>query len=64
VNYIFQIVKGSSSLLSKNLKIKKYRNIILPVVLYGCEERERSAGIEYLGCQNSENDNVKCRRYK
>ena len=27
----------SSSLLSKNLKIKIYRSIILPVVLYGCE---------------------------
>jgi len=27
----------SSSLLSKNLKIKSYRTIILPVVLYGCE---------------------------
>jgi len=27
----------SSSLLSKNLRIKIYRNIILPVVLYGCE---------------------------
>ena len=27
----------SSSLLSKNLKIKIYRNIILPVVLYGLE---------------------------
>ena len=26
-----------SSLLSKNLKIKVYRTIILPVVLYGCE---------------------------
>jgi len=26
-----------SSLLSKNIKIKIYRNIILPVVLYGCE---------------------------
>jgi len=26
-----------SSFLSKNLKIKIYRNIILPVVLYGCE---------------------------
>jgi len=24
-------------LLSKNLKIKKYRTIILPFVLYGCE---------------------------
>ena len=27
----------SSRLLSKNLKIKIHRNIILPVVLYGCE---------------------------
>ena len=27
----------SSSLLFKNLKIKIYRTIILPVVLYGCE---------------------------
>jgi hypothetical protein len=27
----------SSSLLSKNKKIKVYRTIILPVVLYGCE---------------------------
>ena len=27
----------SSNLLSKNLKIKMYRTIILPVVLYGCE---------------------------
>ena len=27
----------SSSLLTKNFKIKIYRNIILPVVLYGCE---------------------------
>ena len=27
----------SSSLLLKNLKIKIYRTIILPVVLYGCE---------------------------
>jgi len=27
----------SSSLVSKNLKIKIYRNIIFPVVLYGCE---------------------------
>jgi len=30
---------SSSSLLSKNLKIKIYRTIILPVVLYGCETR-------------------------
>jgi len=27
----------SSSLLFKNLKIKIYRNLIVPVVLYGCE---------------------------
>jgi hypothetical protein len=27
----------SSSFLSKNIKIKIYRNIILPVVLYGCK---------------------------
>ena len=27
----------SSSLLTKNLKIKIYRTVILPVVLYGCE---------------------------
>jgi len=27
----------SSSLLSKNVKIKKYRTIILPIILYGCE---------------------------
>jgi len=27
----------SSSLLSKNLKIKIYRTVILPVVLYGCK---------------------------
>jgi hypothetical protein len=27
----------SSSLLSKNTKIKIYRSIIFPVVLYGCE---------------------------
>jgi hypothetical protein len=27
----------SSSLLSKNVRIKIYRTIILPVVLYGCE---------------------------
>ena len=27
----------SSSLLSRNLKIKIYRNVILSVLLYGCE---------------------------
>ena len=32
----------SSSLLSKNLKIKMHRSIILPVVLYGCETLSHS----------------------
>jgi hypothetical protein len=27
----------SSRLISKNLKIKPYKTVILPVVLYGCE---------------------------
>jgi hypothetical protein len=27
----------SSRLLSKNIKIKVYRTVVLPVVLYGCE---------------------------
>ena len=31
----------SSNLLSKNLKIKIYRTIILPVVVYGCETWSR-----------------------
>ena len=41
----------SSTLLSKNLKIKIYRTIILPVVLYGCEtwsltlREERKQGV-------------------
>jgi len=43
----------SSSLLSKNIKIKTYRNIILPVVLCECEtwsqtlmEKCRLSGLE------------------
>ena len=36
----------SSSLLSKNLKIKIYRTIILPVVLYGCETWSLTLGEE------------------
>jgi hypothetical protein len=39
-NYMQEEIKStkkSSNLLSKNLKIKIYRIIILPVVLYGCE---------------------------
>jgi len=37
----------SSSLLSKNLKIKIYRNIIFPVVLYWCETWSLTLGIEW-----------------
>jgi hypothetical protein len=33
----FVVSVQSSSLLSKNTRIKIYRTIILPVVLYGCE---------------------------
>ena len=36
----------SSSLLSKNLKIKIYRTIILPVVLYECETRSLALRVE------------------
>jgi len=32
----------SSSVLSKNIKIKIYRTIILPLVLYGCETWSRT----------------------
>jgi len=37
----------SSSFISKNLKIKIYRNIILPVVLYGCETWSLTLREEY-----------------
>ena len=37
----------SSSLLSKNLKIKIYSTIILPVVLYGCETWSLTLREEY-----------------
>jgi hypothetical protein len=38
-NACYHLVQNllSSGLLSKNIKIKIYRTIILPVVLYGCE---------------------------
>jgi len=38
-NVYYHLVQNilSSSLLSKNIKIKIYRTIIFPVVLYGCE---------------------------
>ena len=41
----------SSRLLSKNLKIKMYKTIILPVVLYGCEVWSLTLKEEYLGTQ-------------
>jgi len=31
------LIASNSNLLIKNMKFKKYRTIILPVVLYGCE---------------------------
>ena len=34
-------------LLSKNIKIKIYRNTILPVVLYGCETWSLTLGEEH-----------------
>jgi len=34
---LIAMVVSFSRLLSKNLKIKTYRTIILPVVLYGCD---------------------------
>jgi hypothetical protein len=37
----------SSSLLSKNTKIKIYRTIILPVVLYGCETWPLTLRVEH-----------------
>ena len=46
----------SSSVLSKNLKIKIYRTIILPVVLVGCETwslmltEERRLRLFEIGC--------------
>jgi hypothetical protein len=37
----------SSRLISKNLKIKIYRTVILPVVLYGCETWSLTLGEEH-----------------
>ena len=46
----------SSRLISKKLKVKTYKTIILPIVLYGCEtwsftlrEEHRYSRIKYLG---------------
>ena len=45
----------SSILLSKNIKIKKYRTIILPVVLYGCETKPLTFPTEEHMLRVSEN---------
>jgi hypothetical protein len=37
----------SSRLISKNLKIKIYKTIILPVVMYGCETWSLTSGEEH-----------------
>jgi hypothetical protein len=37
----------SSCLISKNLKIKIYRTVILPVVLYGCKTWSLTLGEEH-----------------
>jgi hypothetical protein len=37
----------SSHLLSKNVKIKIYKTIILPVVLYGCETWSLTVKVEH-----------------
>jgi hypothetical protein len=37
----------SSRLISKNLKIKTYETVILPVVLYGCETWSLTLGEEH-----------------
>jgi hypothetical protein len=37
----------SSGLISKNLKIKIYKTVILPVVLYGCETWSVALGEEH-----------------
>ena len=39
----------SPSLLSKNVKTKRYRTIILPVVLYGCDALSHIEGREDKG---------------
>ena len=43
-NVCYHLVQNlmSSSVLSKNIKIKIYRTIILPLVLYGCETWSRT----------------------
>jgi hypothetical protein len=57
----------SSSLLPRNLKIKIYRTVILPVVLYGCEnwsltlrDVEHMKDLFYLGSQMNQLNSVNC----
>ena len=57
--FCFHRPKLSSRLLSKNLKIKIYRTIILLVVFYGCETwsltlREESLVVAYSNNQTRE----------
>jgi hypothetical protein len=41
------IVNRAHCLISKNLKIKIYRTVIMPVVLYGCETWSLTLGEEH-----------------
>jgi hypothetical protein len=48
LNFLVQYtVQLSSCLISKNLKIKIYKTVILPVVLYGCETWSLTLGEEH-----------------
>jgi hypothetical protein len=49
----------SSSLLFKNIKIKIYKTIILPVVFYGCETWSLIQGGTYAGvCEQGVEENI------
>jgi hypothetical protein len=43
----YSVQNLSSCLISKNLKIKIYKTVILPVVLYGCETWSLTLGEEH-----------------
>jgi hypothetical protein len=60
-NSCYHLVQNllSSSLLTKNVKIKIYRTKILPVVLYGCETWSLTLEEE---CRSSVFDNRVLRR--
>jgi hypothetical protein len=45
--YCFSVNLLSSRLISKNLKIKIYKTVILPIVLYGCETWSLTLGEEH-----------------